>query len=150
MVLARVMLICWAYLVLLVRTRTDKLRLVPSNYLFCGWMCLHSCVSHEKKKAQILESLARKWNTLERNGLTTVTIWPTQRESITHNSNFFWWSPSVRVIQVPLKHWVRFSVNPAISHNQERGSTSIIIVGIEVYYHEPFGRYFAQPALFFQ
>ena len=38
-------IICWAYLELLVGTRTDKLWLVPSNYLFCGWMCLHSCVT---------------------------------------------------------------------------------------------------------
>ena len=44
--------------------------------------------SHEKKISQILESLARKWATLERNGLATVAI----RESITqtfHNSNCF-------------------------------------------------------------
>jgi len=45
MVLAWVIIICWAYLELLVITRTDKLRLVPSNCLFCGWMCSHSCVT---------------------------------------------------------------------------------------------------------
>ena len=46
--------------------------------------------SHEKKISQILESLARKWNTLERNGLITVTTRLKQRESITLNSNFSW------------------------------------------------------------
>ena len=74
MVPAWVMIIYWAYLELLVITRTDKLQLVPSNCLFCGWMCLHSRVtrlnlivffSHEKKSLQMLESLASKWNTLE-------------------------------------------------------------------------------------
>jgi len=58
MVPAWLMIICWVYLELLVITRTDKLRLVPSSYLFFGWMCLHSYVtslasfiffSHEKK-----------------------------------------------------------------------------------------------------
>ena len=44
MVSAWVMIVCWAYLEPLAKTRTDKL-LVPSNYLFCGWMCLHSCVT---------------------------------------------------------------------------------------------------------
>ena len=44
--------------------------------------------SHEKKISQILESLARKWKTLEQNGLTTVATWLKERESITHNSNF--------------------------------------------------------------
>ena len=61
--------------------------------------------SHEKKISQIAEILARKWNTLELNGLATVTAWLKQRESITqtfHNSNFLWWSPAVRVIQVSL------------------------------------------------
>jgi len=42
------MIISWAYLELLVITRTDKLWLVPPNYLFCGWICLHSCVSSLK------------------------------------------------------------------------------------------------------
>jgi len=42
--------------------------------------------SHEKKIWQILESLTRKWNALERNGLTTVATWLKQRESITQNS----------------------------------------------------------------
>jgi len=105
------MIICWAYLKLLVITGTDKLKLVPSNYFLCGWMCLHSCVTslislfsfHMGRKSQILESLARKWNTLERNGLTMVAT----RESITHDSNFselkpFWRSPAVRVIQISL------------------------------------------------
>ena len=49
---------------------TVKLRLVPSNYLSCAWVCLHTCVtslislvfSHEKKISQILGSLTRKWN----------------------------------------------------------------------------------------
>ena len=86
----------WAYLELLVITRTDKLRLVPPNYLFCGWICLHSCVtsltsllsfSHEKKISELSKSLARKWNTLERNRLATVVTWLMQRESITYNSN---------------------------------------------------------------
>jgi len=36
-----------------------------------------------KENLQILESLARKWNTLERNGLATVPTWLKQRESIT-------------------------------------------------------------------
>jgi len=42
-----------------------------------------------KKISQILESLVRKWKTLEQNGLATVAISLLQRESITHNSNFF-------------------------------------------------------------
>ena len=41
--------------------------------------------SHGKKIAQILKSLARKWNTLERNGLAMVATWLKQRESIMHN-----------------------------------------------------------------
>ena len=41
-------------------------------------------------------------NTLEQNGLAAVATWLKQKESITHNSNFFWWSLAVRVIQVPL------------------------------------------------
>jgi len=45
MVPAWVTIVCWAYLELLFITRTDKLLLVQSNYLFCGWMCLHSCVT---------------------------------------------------------------------------------------------------------
>jgi len=57
MVPALVMIICWANLEFLFMTHTDKLRLVPSNYLFCGSMCLDSCVTslisllsfHEKK-----------------------------------------------------------------------------------------------------
>jgi len=40
-----VMIICWAYLALLVISRTDKLWSVQPNYLFCGWMCLHSYVT---------------------------------------------------------------------------------------------------------
>jgi len=97
MVPAWVVIICWAYLELLVITRTDQLWLVPPNYLFCGWICLHSCVtsltllfffSHEKKISQILESLARKWSTLDPSGLTTLATWLMQRESITQNSNF--------------------------------------------------------------
>jgi len=65
-------------------TQTDKLLLVPSSYLSCGWMCLHSCVTplisffsfHMRRKFhKFSESLARKWNTLERNGLTTVATW---------------------------------------------------------------------------
>jgi len=96
MVPAWVMIICWTYLELLVITRTDQLWLVPPKYLFCGWMCLHFCITslislfffpHEKKISQILESLARKWNTLERNGLAAVATWLMQKESITHNSN---------------------------------------------------------------
>jgi len=39
--------------------------------------------SYEKKISQILESLARKWNTLDRNRLATVASWFKQRESIT-------------------------------------------------------------------
>ena len=47
-----------------------------------------------EESSQILESLGRKWNTLERNGLATVVTWLTQTF---HNSNFsylklFWWS----------------------------------------------------------
>jgi len=42
-------------------------------------------LSHEKKISQISESLARKWNTLERNRLTMVTTWLKQRENITLN-----------------------------------------------------------------
>jgi len=41
--------------------------------------------SHEKKISQILESLARIWNKLERNGLATMVTWLKQRESMTHN-----------------------------------------------------------------
>ena len=66
-----------------------KLRLVPSNYLFCDWICLHSCVtslislfsSRERKMSQILEILARKWNTLKLNRLTTVATWLKQRRA---------------------------------------------------------------------
>jgi len=105
MVPARVMIICWAYHKLLVITRTDKLPLVPSNYLSVAG-CVTSLTSffsfHVKKISQILESLARKWNTLEQNGLAMVATWPNQRESITHNSNFCWRAPAVRVIQVSL------------------------------------------------
>ena len=102
MVPAWVMIIRWAYLKLLFITRTDKLRLVPSNYLFCGLMFLYSCVAslislfsfHMRiKSQQILESLARKWNILEQNGLATVAIWLKQRESITHNSNLSYLIP---------------------------------------------------------
>jgi len=39
--------------------------------------------SREKKISQIVESLARKWNTLERNRLATVATWLKRRESIT-------------------------------------------------------------------
>ena len=57
-------------------------------------MCLHSCVTtnklnfgafftSEKKISQILESVARKWNTLDRNSLATVATWFKQRESVT-------------------------------------------------------------------
>jgi len=42
--------------------------------------------SHERKISQILESLARKWNTLERNEFATVATWLKQGESITNNS----------------------------------------------------------------
>jgi len=42
---ACVMIICWAYLNILVISGTDKLWLVPPNYLFCAWMCLHSWVT---------------------------------------------------------------------------------------------------------
>ena len=48
MVSVWVIIIGWAYLELLVITRTDKLQLVPSNYLFCGCMCLHSWVTSLK------------------------------------------------------------------------------------------------------
>jgi len=75
MVPAWLMIICWAYLKLIVRT--DKLRLVPSHHLFL-WLDVFTFLrnklnfaglfSHERKISQVLESLARKWNTLERNG----------------------------------------------------------------------------------
>jgi len=39
--------------------------------------------SREKKISQILESLTRKWNALERNRLATVATWLKQKESIT-------------------------------------------------------------------
>jgi len=80
MVPAWVMIIFWVYFELLVITRTDKPRLVPSNGIV-----FFSC---EKKISQILEISARKWNTLERNGLDTVATWLKQKESITLNSNF--------------------------------------------------------------
>ena len=49
-------------------SRTDKLWLVPSNYLFCGWMSSFLrnklnfilLFSHEKNISQSLESIARK------------------------------------------------------------------------------------------
>jgi len=87
MVPAWVMIICWIYLEFWVITWTDKQWLVPPIYLFCGLTSLFF-FSHEKKISQILESLARKWNTLERNGLAAVATWLMQRESITRNSNF--------------------------------------------------------------
>ena len=43
---------------------------------------------HEKKVLQILESVARKWNTLERSALALVATWLKQKESKTLNSNF--------------------------------------------------------------
>jgi len=43
-----------------------------------------------EKNLAILESLAWKLNTLERNGLAMVGTWLMHRESITHNSNFSW------------------------------------------------------------
>ena len=96
MVPAGVMIICWAYLELVVMTRTDKLWLVhklPFLWLdvltfVCNKLNFNVFFSHEKKISQILESLARKWNTLERNGLSTVVTWLMQRESITHRSSF--------------------------------------------------------------
>jgi len=42
--------------------------------------------SREKKISQILESLAKKWNTLERNRLDTVATWLKQREN-KHTNN---------------------------------------------------------------
>jgi len=56
--------------------------------------CVYSCVTnlislfsfYMGRKSRILERLARKWSTLERNGLTMVATW--LRESITHNSKF--------------------------------------------------------------
>jgi len=79
MVPAWVMVIFWACLELLVITRTGRLCNKPNFIVF---------FSREKKISQFLESLARKRNTLEQNGLTTVAKWLMQRESITHNSNF--------------------------------------------------------------
>jgi len=73
-----------------------------------------------RKLPQILESLARKWNTPERNELATVATWLMQRDSITqtfYNSNFFWWSAAVRVIQVSLymgNHMGRFAMVPLL------------------------------------
>ena len=75
------MIISWVYLELLVITRTDKLWLVPPDYLFYGWICSHSCVpsltsliffSHEKKISQILESLANRTHKSEIDSLR----WP--------------------------------------------------------------------------
>jgi len=72
--------------------------MVPAWVMIIGWaypiklpfMWLHFIVffSNEKKISQILESLARKWNTLEQNGLATVATWLKQRESITYSSSF--------------------------------------------------------------
>jgi len=58
-------------------------------------------LSHEKKIAQILESSARKFNTLERNGLAIYGGHMGKAKG-QHNSNFLWWSPAVQVIQVSL------------------------------------------------
>jgi len=66
--------------------RTDKLWLL--SVAECIYILICFFVSHKKKISQILERLARKKNTLEQNGLATVATWLTQRESITHNSNF--------------------------------------------------------------
>ena len=107
MVPAWLIIICWAHLELLVITRTDKLWLVPSNYLFFGWVCFHSCVTSLKfhrflfkweENLANIESLAGKYNTLERNGFAMVATWLKQRESITLDSN----SPAVRVILVSM------------------------------------------------
>jgi len=106
MVPARVTIICRAYLELLVTTRTDKTVVsaikLPFQWLdaftfLCNKLNFIISLSHEKKFSQIFESLARKWNTLERNGLTTVATWLKQRESITHNSNFSY----LKLLEVP-------------------------------------------------
>jgi len=94
MVPAWVMIICWAYHELLVITRTVVSAIkLPFMWLdaftfLCNKLNFIVFFSHEKKISQISESLARKWITLERNGLTTMATWVMQRESITHNSNF--------------------------------------------------------------
>ena len=66
---------------LLVITRTDE-PVVSAIKLPFLWLDVFTFLcnkpnfivffSHEKKISKILESLGRKWNTLERNGLTTV------------------------------------------------------------------------------
>jgi len=61
------MIICWSYFELLVIIRTDKLLLVPPNYLFCGWMCfVTSLISlfsfHMRRKfSQEMEYTRAKW-----------------------------------------------------------------------------------------
>jgi len=49
----------------------------------CNKLNFIAFFSREKKISQISESLARKWTTLERNGLAAVATWLKQRESKT-------------------------------------------------------------------
>jgi len=42
----------------------------------------------EENLTNLRKFIARKWNTLERNGLAMMVTWLMQRESLTHNSNF--------------------------------------------------------------
>jgi len=98
MVPAWLMIICWAYLEFLVTTQTDKLAvsaiklpfLWPDVFTFlCNKLNFIFFFSREKKISQILQNLARKSTTLERNGLTMVATRLKHRaKSTTHNSNF--------------------------------------------------------------
>jgi len=110
MVPAWVMIICWAYFELLVIACLNWYTAVSAIEVSFQWLDVftflcnkHNFIvffSHEKKISQTLESLVRKWNTLDQNRLATVATWLKQRKSITLNSNFVWWSPAIRVIQV--------------------------------------------------
>jgi len=107
------MRICWAYPELLVITPT-AVSAIKLGFLLldvfaflCNKLNFIVFFSHEKKIEQILENLAREWNTQERNGLAMVATWLKQKESITHDSNFSYLElcfvvPAVRVIQVSL------------------------------------------------
>jgi len=95
MVPAWVMIVCWAYLEHLVITELKTA--VSAIKLPFMWLDVSTFLrnklnfivffSREKKISQILESLARKWNTLEGNGFALVAIWLKQREIITHTSD---------------------------------------------------------------
>ena len=76
-----VMIICWAYLGPLVITQTNKLLVSAIKLLFlvldvftflCDKLNFIVFFSHGKKISQIL---ARKWNTLDGNGLAMVATW---------------------------------------------------------------------------